>query len=160
MPAPEGVFSGPQQFGQWVREAIQTAALEAWPEMVWCDANFNDWPLREKAVVESLNAWSRAGRRLTLLALNYEGMRTLHPRFVTWRITWDHIIDARVCSGVDANDIPSALWGPGWALRRLDAERCTGVASADARTRLLLREAMDALYRKSRPGFPASTLGL
>lgn len=160
MPAPEGIFDGPQQFAQWVREAFEAAAAEGWREMVWCDASFNDWPLREKAVVEHLNAWARSGRHLTLLALKYDGLRTLHPRFVSWRVTWDHIIDARVCQGVDASEFPSALWSAGWCLRRLDPVRCTGVAGTDARTRLLLRDALNELIRKSRPGFPASTLGL
>ena len=40
--------------------------------MVLCDATFEDWPLGERAVAESLQAWSRTGRRMTLLARGYE----------------------------------------------------------------------------------------
>ena len=160
MPAPEGLFDGPTQFAQWVRDALEAAAVEGWREMIWSDASFEDWPLRERVVVEFLNAWARSGRKLTMLALNYDAMRRIHPRFVTWRVTWDHIVDCRVCRGVDASEFPSALWSPDWSMRRLDPVRQTGVASADARQRLLLRDQLDELYRKSSPGFPASTLGL
>ena len=160
MPAPEGLFEGPAQFAQWVREALQCAAEEGWREMVWSDANFEDWPLRERAVVDSLNAWAQSGRKLTLLALNFEAIRRLHPRFVTWRVTWDHILDCRLCKGVEASDFPSALWSPGWVMRRLDPVRQKGVAGGDARQRLLLREQLDELYRKSSAGFASTTLGL
>lgn len=160
MPAPEGLFDGPAQFAQWVRDALEAAAAEGWREMIWSDANFEDWPLRERVVVEHLNAWAQSGRKLTLMALKYDSMRRIHPRFVTWRVNWDHIIDCRVCRGVDASDFPSALWSPDWSLRRLDPVRHTGIASTEARQRLLLRDQLNELYRKSSPGFPASTLGL
>lgn len=160
MPAPEGLFDGPTQFAQWVRDALEAAAVEGWREMIWSDASFEDWPLRERVVVELLNAWARSGRKLTMLALNYDAMRRIHPRFVTWRVTWDHIVDCRVCRGVDASEFPSALWSPDWSMRRLDPVRQTGIATMEARQRLLLRDQLNELYRKSSPGFPASTLGL
>lgn len=160
MPAPEGQFHGPTEFAQWVRDALQAAAVEGWREMIWSDASFEDWPLRERVVVEHLQAWARSGRKLTLLALNFDAMRRLHPRFVNWRVTWDHILDCRVCKGVDASEFPSALWAPDWALRRLDPVRQSGVAGRDARQRFLLHDQLSELYRKSAPGFAATTLGL
>ena len=156
----QGPFTGPIAFAGLVREALLRADQQAWSEMVWADASFEDWPLYERAVVEGLNAWARTGRKLTLLAHHFDAMRRLHPRFVEWRVRWDHLVECRVCKGVSASEFPSALWTPNWALRRLDLVRCTGVASVEPRMRLLLREELEEKKRQSSPGFPASTLGL
>jgi hypothetical protein len=128
--------------------------------MVWSDASFEDWPLYEKTVVEGLNQWARKGRKLILLAHHFDAMRRVHPRFVEWRVRWDHLVESRVCKGVAASEFVSAMWTPTWAMRRLDLVRCTGVASTEPRMRLLLREELEERKRQSSPGFPASTLGL
>ena len=159
-PLPHGPFAGPTAFADLVRNALLHANNEGWAEMVWSDASYEDWPLYEKAVVEGMNNWARKGRKLTILAHHFDAMRRVHHRFVDWRIRWDHLVECRVCKGVNATEFPSALWTPSWALRRLDLVRCTGVASTEARMRLLLREELDERMRHSSPGFPASTLGL
>jgi hypothetical protein len=156
----QGPFVGPAAFADLVRSAVAHAAYEGWQEMVWSDASFEDWPLFERKVVEDLNAWSQRGRKLILLAHHFDAMRRVHHRFVEWRIRWDHLVECRLCKGVDANEFPSALWTPTWATRRLDLVRSTGVASAEPRMRLLLREELEERKRQSTPGFPASTLGL
>ena len=155
-----GTFVGPTVFADRVRSALLHADREGWTEMVWSDAGFEDWPLYEKAVVEALNAWARKGRKLTLLAHHFDAMRRIHHRFVEWRVRWDHVVDCRVCKGVEATEFPSALWTPSWALRRLDLVRSTGVCSDEPRMRLLLREELEERKRQSSPGFPASILGL
>ena len=156
----QGAFSGPKEFAQLIRDAIRQASLEGWNEMVWSDANFEDWPLREREVIESLDAWSKRGRKLTSLAHRFESVARLHPRFVTWRVRWDHIIECRTCRDIDDSEVPSALWSPTWAMRRLDPVRCTGIAGSEPQRRLLLKEALDERKRQSSPGFPASILGL
>jgi hypothetical protein len=156
----QGPFTGPTAFAALVRNALLQADRQGWSEMVWSDASFEDWPLYERAVVEGLNAWARTGRKLTLLAHHFDAMRRLHPRFVEWRVRWDHLVECRVCKGVSATEFPSALWTPTWAMRRLDLVRSTGVASVEPRMRLLLREELEEKKRQSSPGFPASTLGL
>ena len=155
-----GSFSGPQDFAQLVRDALVCAAQEGWTEMVWSDPDYEDWPLREKAVIESLNTWAHTGRRLVLLVNRFDTVQRFQPRFVAWRKTWDHIIECRVSRGRDADDLPSALWSPHWALRRLDRVRSTGVAGYDAQSRVLLKQEMDECLRQSSPGFSATTLGL
>ncbi len=158
---PAGRFSGREDFRQLVRAALACAAQEGWPELVLSDADFHDWPLGESAVIDSLNAWARAGRRLTLLARSYDEVVRRHARFVRWRGTWDHIITCRRSPSADPADFPSALWSPAWVLQRLDPERCNGVAGQEPERRVLLRESLDEwLLRRSSPGFPASTLGL
>lgn len=159
-PLPTGPFAGPQSFAQLVRDALACAAREGWSEMVWSDASFEDWPLREREVVESLQAWSGRGRRLVMLAQRYDAVLRYHPRFVGWRCQWDHIVECRVSRTRDAGELPSALWSPQWMLHRLDPERSTGVTTYEAQRRVLLRQQLDEYLRQSVPGFPATTLGL
>lgn len=157
---PSGRFAGRSEFQQLVRDALATAAREGWREIVFSDASFEDWPLGERVVAESLQAWSASGRRFILLARSYDEVTRRHARFVTWRRTWSHIIECWRCASADPLELPSAIWSPVWALRRLDLERSTGVCGAEPDRRVLLRESLDEWLRKSSPGFPATTLGL
>lgn len=157
---PMGEFSGPMEFAQCIRIALAHAEREGWREMVWSDASFEDWPLRESTVIQALDAWAGQGRRLTLLAHRYDMVQRLHARFVTWRIRWDHLIECRVCRPLGGDALPSALWSPSWYLRRLDVERCRGVCTDEARPRVELKQLLDECHKQSSLGFPASTLGL
>jgi len=155
-----GAFSGPTEFAQMVRAALARAASEGWPAMVWSDPTFEDWPLGERVVTESLQTWASSGRHLVLLAHRYDALIRYKPRFVSWRKTWDHIIECRLCKNLDASEVPSALWSPHWAMRRLDLVRSTGVADLEPARRVLLKEELDECRRQSSPGFSATTLGL
>ena len=157
---PTGRFAGRKEFQQIVRDALACAAREGWREIILCDANFEDWPLAERAVVQSLEAWSATGRHCTLLARRYDEVVRRHARFVSWRKTWSHIIDARACASADPLELPSAIWSPGWVLQRLDPERCNGVTGAEPERRVMLHENLQEWLRKSSPSFPATTLGL
>ena len=158
---PSGRFSGREDFQQMVRDAVATAAREGWKEIVISDANFHDWPLGERSVVEALQDWAHGSRRFTMLAGSYDEVVRRHARFVRWRGTWDHIITCRRSPAADPLEIPSAIWSPAWVLQRLDPQRCAGVAGHEADRRVLLRENLNEwLHSKSAPGFPASTLGL
>jgi hypothetical protein len=156
----QGAFSGPAEFAQLIRDALATAAQEGWSEMVWSDPDFEGWPLREKAVVDSLNVWARRGRKLVILARRYDAVQRFQPRFVAWRSTWDHIVECRVCKSLDDSEFLSVLWSPQWAMQRQNPVRSTGFAGFEPRRRLVLREALGEVHRQSGPGFPASTLGL
>lgn len=157
---PLGRFEGREAFRQHVRDALACAAREGWREIILSDADFHDWPLGERAVIDSLGDWARSGRSLVMLARSYDDVMRHHARFVTWRRTWAHIIDCRRCAKADPSELPSVLWSPGWVLRRLDTERSAGVCSADPEARLLTRESLKEWLGQSSPGFPASTLGL
>ena len=157
---PQGRFEGREAFAQMVRDALACAATEGWRELILCDATFADWPLGERAVAESLQAWSASGRRCILLARRYDDVRRLHSRFVTWRQAWSHIIEARGCPSADALELPSAIWSPAWTMRRLDVEHSHGVAGVEPDRRVAIRELVDAWLQKSSPAFAASTLGL
>lgn len=158
---PEGRFAGREAFQQMVRDAFATAAREGWAEILISDANFHDWPLGERAVVESLQAWAKGGRRFTMLAVSYDDVIRRHARFVGWRGTWDHIMTCRKSPAADPLELPCVLWSPGWVMQRLDPVRCAGVAGGEADRRVLVREVLNEWLRsKSSPGFPSTTLGL
>jgi hypothetical protein len=156
----DGPFDGRNAFQQLVRDALATAAREGWRSITLVDATFEDWPLGERAVVESLSAWSQTGRSFTILAKRFDTLMAKHHRFVTWRGKWSHIIDARGVPSADAESFPSAIYSPGWVLRRLDPVRSKGVAGPEAQRRVLLREDINEWLGKSSPGFAATTLGL
>ncbi|QCB45907.1 hypothetical protein [Hydrogenophaga sp. PAMC20947] len=157
---PEGRMEGREAFVDLIRSALACAAREGWTPLVLSDADFADWPLGERAVLESLNAWATSGRQLHFLAKDFNVMRDRHPRLVQWRTTWSHLVDARVCSGAAGEGLPSALWTPRWTMERLDTNHCTLVASTQTTSRVALRERLDACWHRGSPGFPASVLGL
>lgn len=155
-----GRFAGRESFEQLVRDAFVVAAREGWQEIILSDATFEDWPLRERAVAESLQAWSKSGRRMILLATRYDEVVRQHARFVSWRKTWGHIIECRVCPVQAPADFPSAIWSRSWFLHRLDAQHHVGVCGYDRERRVQLKEILDEKNRHSAPGFSASVLGL
>ena len=157
---PQGRFEGREAFRQLVRDALARAAAEGWRELILSDPGFTDWPLGERAVVQALNDWSASGRKCILLARRWDEARLLHARFVTWRQTWSHIIEARGCSAADEFEVPSAIWSPAWVMHRLDPERSKGVSGSEPERRVAVRELLGEWLQKSSPAFPASTLGL
>ena len=157
---PEGRFSGRAEFGDLIRRAFRAAANQGWREIVICDGNFEDWPLGERAVTSALAAWSRTGRKLTMIARNYDSVTRRHPRFVTWRQTWSHIVECRGSASGPSDTIPSAMWTPGWVFERLDLERSAGYCGYEAARRVALKEGLNERLLKSIPAFPATTLGL
>jgi hypothetical protein len=159
-PLPSRRFEGREEFRQLLRDALACAAREGWPEIILSDADFADWPLGERTVAESLQAWSSTGRRMVLLARSYDGVLRQHARFVQWRRHWSHIVSAFACPAADRLDIPSALWSPAWVLERRNVDRSNGYCGGEAERRLLLRETLNEWLQKATPAFPATTLGL
>ena len=157
---PSGRFEGRETFRHLVRDALTCAAREGWREIVLSDATFEDWPLGERAVAESLQAWAKTGRTLVLLARNYDAVVRQHARFVQWRVHWAHIVQASACPSADPLDLPSVLWSPAWTLERREPERSIGWSGSEPERRVAVRELLDAWLQKSTPAFPASTLGL
>jgi hypothetical protein len=159
-PLLEGRFSGPKEFAELIRQALATAAAQGWREIVLSDPGFEDWPLGERTVAQALDDWSQTGRKITVLARNYDELQRRHARFVTWRRTWAHIIECRANSALSADSFPSALWSPVWVFQRLDIDHCTGIAGSEPARRVRLREQLAECLLRSSPAFPANTLGL
>ena len=63
VPLLEGRFSGRAEFAELVRQALAAAAAQGWREIILSDPDFEDWPLGERAVAQSLNDWSKNGRK-------------------------------------------------------------------------------------------------
>jgi hypothetical protein len=157
---PHGRFEGRLEFVELVRRSFALAAQQGWREIIICDANFEDWPLGERSVAQSLHDWAATGRKLTMLAQNYDEVVRRHARFVSWRRTWSHIIECRGSASVAASDLPSAFWSPVWVFERLDLAHSTGVAGPEAARRLALRERLAEKLQRSSPAFAATTLGI
>lgn len=157
---PSRRFEGREEFRQLVRDALATAGRDGWREIVLSDADFDDWPLGERVIAESLQSWSHSGRKIVLLARSYDVVVRQHARFVQWRRQWSHIVTAMACPSADALDLPSAIWSPAWVLERRDIDRCNGYCGSEPERRVALRELLDAWLQKATPAFPASTLGL
>lgn len=157
---PAGRLQGREAFDHTLRQAFEAAAQQGWSAWWWVDADFADWPLGERATLAALNAWAGSGRRLHLLARDFRLVQARHPRFVTWRRTWDHLIEARACPSVSAEDMPSGIWSPQWALSRLNTVDCVTVCGADAAWRVRVHQLMAEAWSRATPSFPASTLGL
>lgn len=160
MNLPDGRFSGRVEFAQLIRLAFAAAAGQGWQSIILSDCTFEDWPLGERVVAQSLNDWSMSGRKLTMLARNYDEVGRRHARFGMWRRTWSHIVDCRANTAISHDDFPSALWSPVWMLRRLDLSRSTGVSSIQPGRRIALKEQLEACLKLSSPAFASTTLGL
>lgn len=156
----EGRFSGRVEFTDLIRHAFAAAAAQGWREIILCDPSFEDWPLGERVVAQALHDWSKTGRKLTMLANSYDEVLRKHARFVSWRRTWAHIAECRASAATVVDDLPSALWSPGWSFERLDRVHCGGVAGPEVVRRVALKERLNEQLLKSSPAFPASILGL
>lgn len=157
---PQGRFDGRQPFQQWLREGLAAAAQQGWGRLVLADADFVDWPLGERAVIDILQDWARPGRRCVMLAADYAQLQRRHARFVQWRTLYSHLVECHACKGVEPEDFPSVLWTPHWSLHRLDVAHCRGWAGDEAPRRLQLQELLAEWQRRATPAFPADVLGL
>lgn len=157
---PQGRFEGQKEFAELIRLAFVAAAAQGWREIIICDSTYEDWPLGERAVAQSLHDWARSGRKLTMLAKNYNEVMRRHARFVTWRSNWSHIIECRANTAISPSDMPSALWSPAWVFQRLDLTRSSGYSGEEAARRVALKERLDECLKLSSPAFASTTLGL
>ncbi len=161
-----GIFEGRLACSQALRDTLIAACASEAREIFCVDDRFVDWPLSDRALIDALTAWARRGRVLHLLGRALEPVRQRHPRFVQWRTTFDHCVDAREheAEAGDPRAPHAALFAEGGThplcLRVLDRELHRGVVSADTADAMRLREWFDVLAQRSSPAFPASTLGL
>ena len=105
---PRGRFEGQTEFAELIRLAFVAAAAQGWREIIICDSTFEDWPLGERAVAQSLHEWASSGRKLTMLAKSYNEVMRRHARIVSWRRNWSHMIECRTNTVISQDDMPSA----------------------------------------------------
>ena len=144
-----------------VRDALTVAADAGAGEILLVDPNFADWPLNERAVIETLSRWVESRRALIVLAHSFDEMARRQLRFVEWRRQWAHVVQCRNDPELEAEQVPTLLLVPGHAcVRVLDRVRYRGTASNRPVDLTECRETIDALLQRSVEAFPVTTLGL
>jgi len=143
------------------RRAFAEAARVGCRELWLCDVDYADWPLSERAVIESLSQWAYSHRKLTMLAATYEEIVRRHARWVDWRRQWSHVVECRSLDQIEANQIPTLLLAPGvLTLRIFDNVHHRGSVSHDPADAIRCRELVDVVCQQSSEAFPSTTLGL
>jgi hypothetical protein len=149
------------EFLDAIRDSFELAARDGAREIVLVDADFADWPLNERAVIESLAAWIDARRSLMLFGHSFDEFARRQPRFVEWRRQWSHAVHCRHDPELEAAQLPTILLAPGvTCVRLVDRVHHRGTASNRAVDMADCREAIDALLQRSVEAFPVTTLGL
>ena len=148
-------------FQNAIRVALEEAATVGAPEIFLVDPDFSDWPLNERAVVDSLTRWAAPRRQLLIVGHSFDEMASRQARFVEWRRQWNHLVQFRSNEEAEAAQVPSLLLIPGIvAVRLLDPIRHRGLVSGKPVDLAECREAIDALLQRSVEAFPVTTLGL
>jgi len=158
---PSRIITSRSEFHDAVREAFALVADQGCREVFIADPNFADWPLGERAVIESLTRWAYAHRKLTVLAQSFDEFPRRHTRWVTWRRQWTHVVECRALAEADAGQLQGLFLAPGLVtLRVLDPEHYRASLSFDPADAIRVRDNLDALLQRSEEAFPATNLGL
>jgi hypothetical protein len=160
--APQGtrVFESRGAFQQALRDGFAEVAAHGGRELWLCDRDFADWPLGERAVVESLAQWAYAHRKLVVLAARFDEVVRRHARWLEWRVHWSHIVECRTVHEDEAPQMPSLLFAPSCiGVRRLD-ELYRGRVYREGADLARCQEWVDAIAQRSTEAFPVTTLGL
>ena len=119
-----------KEFHDAIRAALAQAADAGASEICFVDVDFQDWPLNERAVVETLGRWATSRRRLVVYGHSFEALPRSAPRFTEWRRQWSHIVQFRTDPEVQAQQVPTLLLVPGQvSVRLLDPVRYRGMVS-------------------------------
>ncbi|MCX7659826.1 hypothetical protein [Caldimonas sp.] len=148
-------------FHRAIAEAFERAADVGCREIWLCDVDYADWPLGERAVVQSLTRWACAHRRLTLLASRFDEVPRRHARWVAWRRHWGHVVDCLALPQVEPSQVPCFWFAPGvQAVRLVDPRRYRGFVDTTPAELLRMQDRVRELARWGTPDFPVTTLGL
>jgi hypothetical protein len=149
-------------FGQALQWAATSANTLGARQMSWCDADFAEWPLDDRSLLEQLTTWLQLPqRRLVLLAHGYDTMARTHPRFVEWRRHWGHAVEPHALAEDEGLVLPTTvLVDRELSVEVMDRLHWRGRASRDTRQAQLLLGQFDALVQRSSPDFPVTRLGL
>lgn len=137
-------------------------AASAGSRQLWlADNDFSDWPLGERDVIETLTQWVASSRQLTLLASTFDEVARRHPRWVTWRRQWSHVVSCRTNTELEAGEMPTLLIASGTITVRLsDTVHHRGRVARDRAEELRCKEIFDAVLQRSEEAFPATSTGL
>ncbi len=148
-------------FHDAVRQGFAAAARLGCRELWLCDADFADWPLGERSVIEQLTRWATSQRRLTLLATQFDDMARRHPRWVAWRRDWAHVVHCRANTELERSQFPCVMLAPGaFSVALSSPVQHRGRVSDVPADLLRWKESIDAVLQRSEESFPATTTGL
>jgi len=149
------------EFHAALRAAFAEVANVGCREIWLSDTDFADWPLNERAIVESLTQWAQAHRKLTMLAQTFDEVVRRHGRWIEWRRQWSHVVECRTNTELEAGEMPTMMLAPGLlTLRLVDPIRYRGSVSRHAADAIQARESIDAVLQRSAETFPVTNLGL
>lgn len=161
MTAETTLITSRSEFHAALRSALAEAASVGCRELWLCDADFADWPLGERAVVDSLAQWAGSHRSLTLIARSFDEVARRHARWIEWRRQWSHVVHCRANAELEAGQMPSVLLAAGLSCVYLvDPVHHRGRFSHDAADGIRCREMIDAVLQRSEEAFPVTTTGL
>jgi len=162
------VFTSRAQAQSALRSTLLQASTAGTKEMIWLDPDFSLWPLSDAEVLEALRNWASVRSRcLLMLAQDYERVMRMHPRFVSWRRMYGHLVVAKQYNGDEAGapgtagQVVSLLLGSTplmWCLWNWGVGR--GSMGEGLRSFTEARLWIDAITQRSTDSFAASTLGL
>lgn len=143
------------------REALKLLAAQGAREVWFCDRDYADWPLGERATIDLLTQWAGPHRRLVLLAAHFETIQRAHPRWVNWRRQWSHLVQCRQVDPADVESIPTMVLAPGvLSLRVHDPVRFRGRVSQGVAEAVRDRDELATFLQRSHEAFPVTMLGL
>jgi hypothetical protein len=165
-----GKFEGRAAYVANLRQALLQACAAGARDLYCFDENLVDWPWSDADVLAVLTSWAKPRRRLHLLAAEFEDLRQRHPRFVRWRGTWGHCVQAWAYT-------PDALAATGscgaalaffsavsaeqtLSLSLFDKQFWRSTLSIQADDALQKSQWFDALAQRSSESFAVTTLGL
>ena len=145
-----------------MQSALAQAEAAGSREIFMSDPTFADWPLNDRAIVESLSRWIDSRCTLTLMAHGFDELARRQLRFVAWRQQWSHVVRCRSDPELGVEQVPTAASGAGprsscaCSTASTTAARCRAGRSTCTES----RETIDALLQRSEEAFPVTTLGL
>jgi hypothetical protein len=149
------------EFHDALRNAFEQAAEQGSLEIWLSDDTFADWPLGERAVIDSLTRWAASSRKLVLIARTFDELARRHSRWVIWRRQWSHIVSCRSNAELETGEFPTLLIASETVTVRLaDSIHHRGRVSHDMADEIRCKEVIDAVLQRSEEAFPATTTGL
>lgn len=144
-----------------LRSAFAEAAQAGARSILLCDADYLDWPLSERGLIDDLTRWVDSRRELVVYAQSFDEVARRHGRWTEWRRQWSHVVRCRANAELEAADFPTiCLVADVISVRLVDPVHHRGLASHEPADALACREAIDAVSQRSVEAFPVTTLGL
>jgi len=161
MSTSDSLITSRSEFHAALRSALAEAAAVGCRELWLCDADFADWPLGERQLVDSLSQWAGSHRRLTLIARSFDEVARRHARWNEWRRQWSHIVHCRRNAELESGQMPSVLLANELlSVSLVDPVHYRGRYSHDAADAVRCRELIDAVLQRSEEAYPVTTTGL